>query len=342
MEIEYKHKVTVSPNHWLIRSYCWLWDADRDNIDFCHLFWGFFPPFLVLNVILRVVFYPIYLAGSGVILAADSVKDHRRERKERLEEALAKLGLPKPKPKKSSLVAWAKSHDTALLLTLPLPLIFIDAVVSVLLAPSSHGQANYGFTERAVGHGGVSLSMAAIMEIGVCLFLVWRMRKPAKPKARYTEPLYIASQPFAMRALGKTVNGLQRGWFLLTSFTGWLWPKIRWLWLKIRKPLIVGLSLALIGGSAIGLWIGVPPFIALLITVPWLAILTAIGILVGSAAAAIGMVICLVAFKEGWWDKKEHKAFRETKVGSGFYLLGQGAIAFKSNTCPKIEIAEDE
>lgn len=64
MDIDYKHTVTVDRNSWWMRFYCWLWDADADNADFCKLFWGylFAIPFLIILPFLYLI------KGIGIVL----------------------------------------------------------------------------------------------------------------------------------------------------------------------------------------------------------------------------------------------------------------------------------
>jgi hypothetical protein len=66
MDIEYKHEMTVDANSWFIRLYVWMWEAKRSDINFCKLFWGYFPVFFLLNlVVFQLMIRPvIWLVGE--------------------------------------------------------------------------------------------------------------------------------------------------------------------------------------------------------------------------------------------------------------------------------------
>lgn len=38
---EYKHTWVIPRNAWYIKTYLWLWKADKNDVTFCKLFWGY-------------------------------------------------------------------------------------------------------------------------------------------------------------------------------------------------------------------------------------------------------------------------------------------------------------
>lgn len=75
MDVEYKHTARVNRDSWFIRFYCWLWLADPTKIDFCRLFWGYFPPFLIGNLLVRVIGYLPWQLAKVVAAAFLAVAD---------------------------------------------------------------------------------------------------------------------------------------------------------------------------------------------------------------------------------------------------------------------------
>jgi hypothetical protein len=63
-EVSYRHTARVKADSWFLRFYCWLWEADPQEADFCRLFWGYL--LAIPNLLVRVIGYVPYKVTKRV------------------------------------------------------------------------------------------------------------------------------------------------------------------------------------------------------------------------------------------------------------------------------------
>lgn len=63
-DLEYRHTAPIKRDAWFLKLWCWAWEMEPENADFCKLFWGYV--FMPLNLFIRIVAWPIIKIIHGI------------------------------------------------------------------------------------------------------------------------------------------------------------------------------------------------------------------------------------------------------------------------------------